>query len=76
MEEMVYIPMHVFSTLHPEGYAERFWHFVQASAMNHREAWSALEDERTTHGLPERYSSYESFRAARCAARSEKGENL
>lgn len=74
MDDMVYIPMKVFSTLHPEGYQERFWHFVQASAMNHREAWEALEEERTAHGLPGRYTSYESFRAAKCAARGSKND--
>lgn len=63
MEE-ISIPLVVLDTLRPEGYAERFWHFVQASALNHREAWEALENERTAYHLPERFKSYESFRAA------------
>lgn len=62
MEE-ISIPLVVLDTLRPEGYAERFWHFVQASALNHREAWEAVENERAAHRIPERYSSYESFKA-------------
>jgi hypothetical protein len=63
MEE-ISIPLVVLDTLRPEGYAERFWHFVQASALNHREAWEALEEERAAYHIPERYGSYESFRSA------------
>jgi hypothetical protein len=62
--DQISIPLVVLDTLYPEGYADRFWHFVQASAMNHREAWEALENERQEYRLPERYKSYESFRAA------------
>lgn len=57
------IPLVVIDTLRPEGYAERFWHFVQASALNHREAWEALENERAEYLIPERFTSYESFKA-------------
>ena len=62
MEE-IKIPIVVIDTLYPEGYAERFWHFVQASGLNHREAWEALENERAEYRIPERFSSYESFKA-------------
>lgn len=63
MDARYEIPSYVLRTLEPEGYARRFWQFVQASALNHREAYEALEDERQAFGLPCRYSSYESFRA-------------
>jgi hypothetical protein len=63
MEEIT-IPLVVLDTLRPEGYAERFWAFVQASGLNHREAFEALEDERATYRIPERYKNYESFRSA------------
>lgn len=63
MDSQKEIPVYVLRTLKPEGYAERFWTFVQASALNHREAFEALEHEREVFGLPCRYSSYESFRA-------------
>jgi hypothetical protein len=63
MDHGTEIPVYVLRTLEPEGYARRFWEFVQASAFNHREAFEALEDERERFGLPHRYNSYESFRA-------------
>lgn len=63
MEE-IKIPIVVLNTLYPEGYAERFWQIVQASALNHREAFEALEQERQAYHLPERFKSYESFRSA------------
>ncbi len=63
MNEPLIIPVYVLRTLQPQGYAERFWTFVQVSALNHREAFEALEGEREVFGLPCRFSSYESFRA-------------
>lgn len=55
------IPIHILDTLHPNGYAQRFWHFVQASGLTHREAYEMVENERVLHRIPERFSSYESF---------------
>lgn len=43
------------------GYFERFFELC-AETRTYREAWECLEDEREDFGLPERYSSYESFR--------------
>ena len=63
MDATFEIPVYVLRTLEPDGYAQRFWQFVQASALNHRQAFEALEHEREAFGLPCRYSSYESFRA-------------
>jgi|688.fasta_scaffold63233_3 hypothetical protein len=74
MPTAITVPIDVINTLNPEGYEERFWQLVQASAMNHRQAWETIETERAFYGIPERYTSYESFRAARCASRGEKND--
>lgn len=57
------VPIDILATLTPEGYARRFWDIVNASALNHREAWEIVEAERAAFMIPERYSCYESFRA-------------
>ena len=43
------------------GYFERFFELC-AQKPTYRDAWEAVEAERESVGLPERYSSYESFR--------------
>lgn len=47
-----------------QGYFERFFELC-GEKPTYREAWEALEDERHDFGLPERFTSYESFRAGK-----------
>lgn len=46
------------------GYFERFYEILPETT-SHRAAWEQLEAEREEVGLPERYSSYESFKAGK-----------
>lgn len=43
------------------GYFERFFELC-AENPTYRQAWESLEHEREEFGMPERYSSYESFK--------------
>lgn len=47
-----------------EGYFRRVYEILPAVGTL-REAWEATEAERTGLGLPEKYTSYESFRACK-----------
>ena len=56
-----------------QGYYSRFYQLVGASGFNHREAYYFLESELEECGLPGRYSSPESFRAAKSQYRKRGG---
>lgn len=64
-DDAVLIPRYLLRTLAPSGYLQYFYLAVQASALNHREAWEAIEADREGHGLPPGYASYESFKRAK-----------
>lgn len=67
--ENVEISAKTLQTLTVKGYFLRFYEILPDFRTN-RETWEALEAERMASGLPERYSSYESFRAAKCYHRN------
>ena len=58
------IPAKVLQTLTIPGYFARFYEILPEVGTN-RAAWERLEAEREELGLPERYSSYESFKACK-----------
>lgn len=60
-DESILIPRYLLRTLRPDGYFSRFYELVQASALSHVQAWEAIEGERAAVGLPEGYTSYQSF---------------
>lgn len=64
--DTIEIPVYLVRTLRPDGYISRFYDLISASGLNHREAYEAIEGERTLFGLPEAYTSYESFKSAKC----------
>ena len=48
--------------LSSSGYYAMFWHFVQSRGYTHVQAYEACERTLSHYKMPERYSSYESFR--------------
>lgn len=46
------------------GYFERFFE-ICSETPTYKAAWEALEEERAGFGLPEKYTSYESFRVGK-----------
>lgn len=61
----VEISVKTLQTMTIEGYFRRFYEILPDFRTN-KETWEALEADRIEAGLPERYSSYESFRSAKC----------
>lgn len=61
MTYTVTIPLEVVNATHPGGYFELYAKRRQ-EGLTSKEAWSAVESELQSYGLPGRYSSYESFR--------------
>lgn len=61
MTYTVTIPLEVVNATHPGGYFELYMKRRQ-EGFTSKEAWSAVESELQSYGLPGRYSSYESFR--------------
>jgi len=61
MTYTVTIPLEVVNATHAGGYFELYVKRRQ-EGLNSKEAWSAVESELESYGLPGRYSSYESFR--------------
>ena len=64
-DEMIVIPQRVIAMLSLPGYFGMFWYFVQERSYSHPQAYEACERTLEHFGLPGRYSSYESFRAAK-----------
>lgn len=57
---------HIVRLLHqPEVYFGRVEQLYEASGFSYHEAWLHLENQRAEFGLPPRYSTFNSYRAAK-----------
>ena len=65
---IVHIPLEVVNATWPGGYYELYLKF-RGEGMNGVDAWSRVESELASYGLPGRFSSYDSFRSRLSAMR-------
>ena len=63
-EEVKIIPCRVIKMLFLDGYFNAFWLKVQ-DGRTHVKAYEETEKELSFYGLPNRYTNYESFKAAK-----------
>lgn len=63
--ETITMPRYLLRTLTPQGYFNRFYELVGASALSHVAAYQAIEDERHAFDLPPGYRGYEVFKSAK-----------
>lgn len=61
----IIVSQRILRTFTREGFVTEYYTIIQSSGFTAREAWEYLEEMRISKGFPPRYSSYDSFRAAK-----------
>lgn len=60
-----FVPYSVTKTLTKGGYFREYYRIIEASGLSAKEAFEHIEEKRAFYEFPPKYTSWESFRAAK-----------